>query len=151
MGAQSRDPDRYTEVRNAKAGRDYFIEEKFEAGIALRGTEVKSIRGGHAQISDAFARVERGQDRALGVLAHANDEREAEARAIACVGGVEAGGLIGGEPVEPGAALLVARRRGEAPFAGDAAGRLVVPLLEQESMPRQQWPLASHHPHGSPP
>ena len=61
MCAQSRDPDRYTEVRNAKAGRDYFIEEKFEAGIALRGTEVKSIRGGHAQISDAFARVEKGE------------------------------------------------------------------------------------------
>ena len=61
MGAQSRDSDRYTEVRNAKAGRDYFIEDKFEAGVALRGTEVKSIRNGHAQISDAYARVEGGE------------------------------------------------------------------------------------------
>jgi len=61
MCAQSRDSDRYTEIRNAKAGRDYFIEDKFEAGIALRGTEVKSIRSGHAQISDAFARVDRGE------------------------------------------------------------------------------------------
>ena len=50
MCAHSPDPDRYTEVRNAKAGRDYFIEEKFEAGISLHGTEVKSIRCGHAQI-----------------------------------------------------------------------------------------------------
>jgi SsrA-binding protein len=61
MCAQSRDSDRYTEIRNAKAGRDYFIEDRFEAGIALRGTEVKSIRNGHAQISDAFARVDRGE------------------------------------------------------------------------------------------
>jgi SsrA-binding protein len=61
MCAQSRDPDRYTEIRNAKAGRDYFVEDKFEAGISLRGTEVKSIRAGHAQISDAFARVDRGE------------------------------------------------------------------------------------------
>jgi SsrA-binding protein len=61
MCAQSRDPDRYTEIRNAKAGRDCFVEDRFEAGIALRGTEVKSIRTGHAQISDAFARVDRGE------------------------------------------------------------------------------------------
>ena len=61
MCAKPKDPDRYTEVRNAKAGRDYFIEEKFEAGISLHGTEVKSIRCGHAQISDAFARVANGE------------------------------------------------------------------------------------------
>ena len=61
MCAKSQDSDRFTEVRNAKAGRDYFIEDKFEAGIALHGTEVKAIRGGHAQISDAFARVEKGE------------------------------------------------------------------------------------------
>ena len=61
MCAQSSAPDRYTEIRNAKARRDFFIEDKFEAGIALRGTEVKSIRNGRAQISDAFARVERGE------------------------------------------------------------------------------------------
>ncbi|OHE81102.1 MAG: SsrA-binding protein [Verrucomicrobia bacterium RIFCSPLOWO2_12_FULL_64_8] len=61
MSAQPKNPDRYTEIRNAKAGRDYFIEEKFEAGLALRGTEVKSVRRGHAQISDAFGRVEGGE------------------------------------------------------------------------------------------
>jgi SsrA-binding protein len=61
MCAQSSDSERYTDIRNAKARRDFFIEEKFEAGIALRGTEVKSIRNGRAQISDAFARVERGE------------------------------------------------------------------------------------------
>lgn len=52
---------RYTEIRNAKVLRDYFVEEKFEAGIALHGTEVKSIRSGHAQINDGFARYEKGE------------------------------------------------------------------------------------------
>jgi SsrA-binding protein len=41
--------------------RDFSIEERFEAGIKLRGTEVKSIRAGKAQISDAFGRMEKGE------------------------------------------------------------------------------------------
>lgn len=61
MSAQKKDATRYTEVRNAKALRDYFVDERFEAGIALKGTEVKSIRAGKAQISDAFGRVEKGE------------------------------------------------------------------------------------------
>lgn len=52
---------RFTEVRNAKAHRDYVIGERFEAGVQLRGTEVKSIRAGRAQINDAFGRYERGE------------------------------------------------------------------------------------------
>jgi SsrA-binding protein len=61
MAAQKKDPGRYTEIRNAKALRDYSVDERFEAGIQLRGTEVKSIRGGKAQISDAFGKVEKGE------------------------------------------------------------------------------------------
>jgi SsrA-binding protein len=61
MSAQKKDPTRYTEVRNSKALRDYFVDERFEAGIALKGTEVKSIRAGKAQISDAFGRIEKGE------------------------------------------------------------------------------------------
>jgi SsrA-binding protein len=60
MAAKSHDSARYTELRNSKALRDYFIHDKFEAGIKLVGTEVKSIRAGKAQITDAFARVEKG-------------------------------------------------------------------------------------------
>jgi len=45
-------------VSNPKARRDYHILETFEAGIVLRGTEVKSLRAGKGQIADAFARVE---------------------------------------------------------------------------------------------
>ena len=45
-------------VTNSKARRDYHIVETFEAGIVLRGTEVKALRAGKGQIGDAFARVE---------------------------------------------------------------------------------------------
>src|SRR5476649_543041 len=61
MSAQKKDSARYTEIRNAKALRDYSVDERFEAGIQLLGTEVKSIRGGKAQISDAFGRVEKDE------------------------------------------------------------------------------------------
>jgi len=46
---------------NRKALRDYHILETIEAGIELRGTEVKSIRQGFLNLQDAFARVEKGQ------------------------------------------------------------------------------------------
>jgi SsrA-binding protein len=45
-------------VTNSKARRNYHILETYEAGIVLRGTEVKALREGRGQISDAFARVE---------------------------------------------------------------------------------------------
>src|SRR5437773_6759341 len=48
-------------LTNPKARRDYLILETFEAGIVLKGTEVKSLRAGKGQISDAFARVENEQ------------------------------------------------------------------------------------------
>lgn len=61
MAAQAKNAKRHSEIRNAKALRDYFVDERYEAGIQLRGTEVKSIRAGKAQISDAFGRVEKGE------------------------------------------------------------------------------------------
>jgi SsrA-binding protein len=48
-------------LSNPKARRDYHIIETFEAGIVLRGTEVKALRAGKGQISDAFARVEKDE------------------------------------------------------------------------------------------
>jgi len=48
-------------IHNHKARRDYFIGETLEAGIELKGTEVKSLRNARASIDDAFARVERNQ------------------------------------------------------------------------------------------
>ena len=44
-------------VQNRKAGHDYFIEERYEAGIVLDGWEVKSIRAGRAQIADGYVIV----------------------------------------------------------------------------------------------
>jgi len=48
-------------LSNPKARRDYHILETFEAGIVLKGTEVKALRAGRGQISDAFARIENEQ------------------------------------------------------------------------------------------
>ena len=48
-------------VTNRKARHSYHILETLEAGLALKGTEVKSIRAGKVNISDAFARVENNQ------------------------------------------------------------------------------------------
>src|SRR5512133_2018920 len=48
-------------VTNSKARHDYHILETFEAGIVLHGTEVRCLRNGKGQISDAFARVEDGE------------------------------------------------------------------------------------------
>jgi len=45
-------------VTNRKARRDYFILETFEAGIELKGSEVKSIRAGKASLAESFAKVE---------------------------------------------------------------------------------------------
>ena len=48
-------------ANNKKAYHDYFIEDKYEAGIELFGTEVKSIRMGKCSIKESFIRIERGQ------------------------------------------------------------------------------------------
>jgi len=48
-------------ILNRKALRDFHILERYEAGIELKGSEVKSIRAGKANISDAFARIENGE------------------------------------------------------------------------------------------
>jgi len=48
-------------LNNPKARRDYHILDTFEAGIVLKGTEVKALRAGKGQISDAFARVDKAE------------------------------------------------------------------------------------------
>lgn len=48
-------------ANNKKAFHDYFIEEKYEAGIALAGTEVKSLRMGKCSIKESFIRIEKGE------------------------------------------------------------------------------------------
>ena len=48
-------------AQNRKASHDYFIEETYEAGLVLTGTEIKSLRAGKANISDAFATIRNGE------------------------------------------------------------------------------------------
>lgn len=54
-------------ANNKKAYHDYFIEEKFEAGIALCGTEVKSLRLGKCSIKESFIRIDKGEVYAYGM------------------------------------------------------------------------------------
>ena len=49
-------------ANNKKAWHDYFIEEKYEAGIELVGTEVKSVRQGHCSIKEAFIRIDKNNE-----------------------------------------------------------------------------------------
>lgn len=60
MSAAKQKPKPLPEFRNSKAGRDYDIGMRFEAGIMLRGTEIKAVRAGQVNISDAFVRFDRG-------------------------------------------------------------------------------------------
>ncbi|MDR2626187.1 MAG: SsrA-binding protein SmpB [Zoogloeaceae bacterium] len=52
---------------NKKAFHDYFVEEKYEAGLALEGWEVKSIRAGRVQIKEAYVLIKRGEIWLLGM------------------------------------------------------------------------------------
>ena len=54
-------------AKNSKAYHDYFIEDKYEAGIELAGTEVKSIRLGHVNLKDSFCIVKDGQMSVIGM------------------------------------------------------------------------------------
>ena len=57
----SKDEGRQVVARNRKARHEFDILETLEAGMELKGPEVKSIRAGHVSFQDAFARVERGE------------------------------------------------------------------------------------------
>lgn len=46
-------------ARNKRAGYDFFLEEKYEAGIVLQGTEVKSLRNGKTQINDSYVTIDK--------------------------------------------------------------------------------------------
>ncbi len=60
MGKTSKEGKKIV-ANNKKAFFDYFIEETYEAGVALAGTEVKSLRLGKGSIKEAFIRIERGE------------------------------------------------------------------------------------------
>ena len=49
------------EIKNKKAYFDYYIEKEYEAGIELKGTEIKSIRNGSANLKDSYARIKNNE------------------------------------------------------------------------------------------
>lgn len=53
-------------VQNKKAFHDYFVEERFEAGVVLEGWEVKSIRAGHVQLKEAYVVVKNAEIYLIG-------------------------------------------------------------------------------------
>ena len=53
-------------IENRKARHDYFIEETIEAGIALVGSEIKSVRAGRVNLTDSYVRVEDGEAWLIG-------------------------------------------------------------------------------------
>jgi len=59
--ANSKDDESKTLASNRKAFHDYTIEETYEAGIALTGTEIKSVRAGSVNLRDAYAQVRNGE------------------------------------------------------------------------------------------
>ena len=66
-------------VDNRKAYHDYFVEERFEAGLSLEGWEVKAIRAGRAQLKEAYVIVKNGEIMLIGAhitpLVHRVDAR----------------------------------------------------------------------------
>ena len=75
---------------NRKAFHDFFIEEKLEAGLVLKGTEVKSLREGKANLRESYARVEQGK-----VVLHQCH-----------IGGYSHGNIMNHDPVRPRTLLL---------------------------------------------
>jgi SsrA-binding protein len=57
----SKGPNNAPRIANRRALHEYFIEAKLECGIALMGSEVKSLRDGKGQLQESFCRIERGQ------------------------------------------------------------------------------------------
>lgn len=56
-----------TIAQNKKAYHDYFVDEKFEVGIALAGTEVKSIRQGNVNLKDSYCKINNGEIFVVGM------------------------------------------------------------------------------------
>ncbi len=59
--ASTKETNQKTVTVNRRARREYFIDESFEAGMVLLGSEVKSLRDGRANLADSYARVDKGQ------------------------------------------------------------------------------------------
>lgn len=57
----------HTVAQNRKARHDFSVEDSFEVGIALTGTEIKSVRASNVNLQDAYARIDRGEAWLIGM------------------------------------------------------------------------------------
>ena len=71
-------------ANNKKAYHDYFIDDKYEAGIELFGTEVKSIRMGKCSVKEAFVKIDKGQVYIYGMHISPYTKREIFSIKILC-------------------------------------------------------------------
>lgn len=62
------------EIKNKKASFDYFIEDTYEAGIVLTGTEIKSIRKGSCNLKDCYGRIKNGEVFLINMFISAYEE-----------------------------------------------------------------------------
>lgn len=99
-------------ANNKKAYHDYFILDKYETGIALVGTEVKSIRMGKCSIKEAFVRIDRGEVYVYGMH----------------ISPYEKGNIFNKDPLRPRKLLLHRHEIGKIGGKLSEAGITVVPL-----------------------
>lgn len=109
---RKKDKERFKEVRNARARHDFFIDETLEAGLALKGTEVKSVRRGMVQINEGFVRIDKG----VPILYHAHIAEYAF------------GTSANHNPYRPRKLLLNAREIRKWEQAIQSGGRTIIPL-----------------------
>jgi SsrA-binding protein len=111
--AAKNDDGRRVVAENRKARFDYFIEDDYEAGIALSGTEVKSLRSGQANITESYASAEDGG--IMLINAYIPEYKHA-------------GAFFNHEPRRPRRLLLHAREIHKLKIAVERQGMTLIPL-----------------------
>ncbi|RJP78053.1 MAG: SsrA-binding protein SmpB [Candidatus Zixiibacteriota bacterium] len=104
--------DNTTITTNRKARHDYHVLDKYEAGIALLGTEVKSLRAGNASLRDSYAVIQRGE-----VYLHQ-----------AHIGPYDKGNIANHDPLRPRKLLLQKRQIKKLEFSVMEKGLTLIPL-----------------------
>lgn len=112
--------DKRVVAKNPKAYHDYFIEDTFEAGVALAGTEVKSIRLGNVNLKDSFCIVKDGQLTLFGVH----------------ISPYEKGNIFNKEPRRPRQLLMHKREIAKLGAKTQQEGYALIPLSVYFSGPR---------------
>lgn len=112
MCAKRNKQEAIREIRNSKAYHTYHVEDKYEAGVVFTGTEIKSVRAGKAQITEAFVRIERGE----AILYHSHIDEYAF------------GNIHNHNPTRPRKLLLHKREIDKLKAASQAEGYAIIPL-----------------------